>query len=238
MQEEVAKHTKKIYETVTKPGKTIVEKLKEIAVEIFIIVFAVSLSIWLHSWSDQRHEQKEAREFLSGLKGDLSKDMLLLEENKKIAIRLDSNFRGLSRLIESHAVDTVMDRTISRYLYFDLVITHAAVGRYEGFKSSGRMGLIENDSLKQQILEYYEQTIPDLNSGENYVNTVQSRILDSEIDKGDKTALKDFVKSFKIRGLLELGAKNIEERIREYDSMIKQAQKIIGLIDGDNAGLR
>ena len=238
MQEEVAKHTKKIYQAVTKPGHTIAEKLKEIAVEIFIIVFAVSLSIWLHSWSDQRHEQKEVREFLSGLKGDLRKDMLLLEDNKKIAIRLDSNFKGLSRLIESHAVDTAMDRSISHYLYFDLVITHAAIGRYEGFKSSGRMGLIEDDSLKQQILEYYEQTIPDLNSGENYVNTVQSRILDSEIDKGDKTTLKDFVKSFKIRGLLELGAKNIEARIREYDSMIKQAQKITSLIDGDDRGRR
>ena len=238
MQEEVAKHTKKIYQAVTKPGHTIVEKLKEIAVEIFIIVFAVSLSIWLHSWSDQRHEQKEVREFLSGLKEDLRKDMLLLEDNRKIAVRLDSNFQGLSRLIESHAVDTAMDRTISHYLYFDLVITHAGIGRYEGFKSSGRMGLIENDSLKQQILEYYEQTIPDLNSGENYVNTVQSRMLDSEIDKGDKTTLKDFVKSFKIRGLLEIGAKNIEARIGEYDSMIKQAQKIISLIDGDDRGRR
>ena len=231
MQEEVAKHTKKIYQAVTKPGHTIVEKLKEVGVEIFIIVFAVSLSIWLHSWSDQRHEQKEVREFLTGLKEDLRKDMLLLGENKNISLRLDSNFHALSELIESHAVDTAMERTISHYLYFDLVITHAGIGRYEGFKSSGRIGLIENDSLKQQILEFYEQTIPDLVSGENYVNTLQSRILDSEIDKGDKTTLKDFVKSFKIRALLQLGARNIEARIREYDSSLKQAKKIISLID-------
>lgn len=238
MQDEVAKHTKKIYQTVTKPGHTIVEKLKEVAVEIFIIVFAVTLSIWLHSWSEERHEQKEVREFLSGLKGDLRKDMLLLRDNQSAALRLDSNFHVLTELIESHAVDTATDRTISHYLYFDLVITHAGIGRYEGFKSSGRIGLIENDSLKQQILGFYEQTLPDLTSGENYVNTLQSRILDSEIDKGDKTTLKDFVKSFKIRALLELGAKNLEGRIREYDSTIKQAQRIVSLIDGGEAGRR
>ena len=235
MQEEVAKHTKKIYQTVTKPGHTIVEKLKEVAVEIFIIVFAVTLSIWLHSWSEERHEQKEVREFLSGLKGDLRNDIRLLEENKNIAIRLDSNFHALTELIESQAADTATNRTISHYLYFDLVITHAGIGRYEGFKSSGRIGLIENDSLKQEILGFYEQTLPDLTSGENYVNTLQSRILDSEIDKGERITLRDFVKSFKIRGLLELGAKNIEARIREYDSTIKQAQKIISLIDGGDA---
>jgi hypothetical protein len=234
MQEEVAKHTKKIYQAVTKPGHTILGKIKEIAVEIFIIVFAVTLSIWLHSWSDHRHEQKEVSEFLNGLKDDLRKDSGLLEANKKSAIRLDSNFHALTALVESHAIDTAADKTISHYLYFDLVVTHAGIGRYEGFKSSGKIGMIENDSLKQQILEYYEQTLPDLTSGENYVNTLQLRILDSEIDKGDKTTLKDFVKSFKIRALLNLGTYNVEGRIRDYDSTMKQANNIIGLIDDNH----
>ena len=234
MQEEVAKHTKKIYQAVTKPGHTFLEKMKEIAVEIFIIVFAVTLSIGLHSWSDHRHEQKEVSEFLNGLKEDLRKDIGLLQANKKIATRLDSNFHALTALNESHAVDTASDKTISHYLYFDLVVTHAGIGRYEGFKSSGKIGMIENDSLKQQILEYYEQTLPDLSSGENYVNTLQSRILDSQIDKGDKTSLKDFVKSFKIRALLNLGTQNIEGRIRDYDSTIKQANDIISLTDDNH----
>src|ERR1700710_1021420 len=142
MQEEVAKHTKKIYQTVTKPGHTILEKLKEVAGEIFIIVFAVTLSIWLHSWSDQRHEEQEVHEFLAGLKEDLRKDIVLFGDNRALAIRLDSNFHHLSRLIDSHAVDTATDRTMSHYLYFDMMVTHASIGRYEGFKSSGKIGLI------------------------------------------------------------------------------------------------
>ena len=36
------------------------EKAKEIIIEILIIVFAVTLSIWLHSWSEERYQQKEA----------------------------------------------------------------------------------------------------------------------------------------------------------------------------------
>jgi len=60
-----------------RPQHSFWEKVKEVAIEIFIIVFAVTLSIWLHSWSDHRHEQKEVEEFLSGLKGDLAKDIAL-----------------------------------------------------------------------------------------------------------------------------------------------------------------
>jgi len=31
------------------------------------------------------------------------------------------------------------------------------MGRYEGFKSSGKLETIEDDSLKQKILSYYQQ---------------------------------------------------------------------------------
>jgi len=233
MQEEVAKHTKKIYQAVTRPGHTIFEKIKEIAVEIFIIVFAVTLSIWLHSWSDHRHEQKEVNEFLVGLKDDLQQDIALLAANKNIAIQLDSNFNALIALNESHAIDTAANKTLSHYLYFSLVVTHPGIGRYEGFKSSGKIGMIENAGLKQKILVYYEQTMPDLASGENYVNSLQSKILDAEIDK-DKIPLKDFVRSYKVRALLNLCTQNLDGGIKDYENTIQQAKNIIAMIGLDD----
>ena len=74
MQDEILKHTKKIYKEVKNPKHTVAEKLKEIIVEILIIVFAVTLSIWLHSWSEEKHQRKEAKTFLIGLKEDLKND--------------------------------------------------------------------------------------------------------------------------------------------------------------------
>ncbi|MBC7525013.1 MAG: hypothetical protein H7239_11315 [Flavobacterium sp.] len=53
---------------------TFIEKLTEISIEIFIIVFAVSLSIWLHSWSEHNHQQNEVKKFLVDLKSDLIRD--------------------------------------------------------------------------------------------------------------------------------------------------------------------
>ena len=62
MQEEVKKHTKKIYNAMKNPKHTFADKIKEVSIEIFIIVFAVTLSIWLHSWSEKHHQREEAKE--------------------------------------------------------------------------------------------------------------------------------------------------------------------------------
>ncbi len=40
--------------------------------------------------------------------------------------------------------------------------------RYEGFKSSGKIGTIENNKLKNSILSYYQQTIPYIISQANF----------------------------------------------------------------------
>jgi hypothetical protein len=45
MQDEVLKHTEKIYKTAKSAQHSFGEKIREIIIEIFIIVFAVTLSI-------------------------------------------------------------------------------------------------------------------------------------------------------------------------------------------------
>ena len=70
MQDEVLKHTEKIYKTIKNKKHSLKDKLKEIIIEILIIVFAVTLSIYLHSWSEHNHQEKEVTEFLIDLKSD------------------------------------------------------------------------------------------------------------------------------------------------------------------------
>lgn len=224
MEEEVVKHTKKIFRTFTKPGHTVLEKLKEVAVEIFIIVFAVSLSIWLHSWSDHRHEQKEVGEFLKGLKEDLNKDIAMLEHKKSVISQLDSGYQVLMKTANWPAGIN------SSLLTFDVSVIRPAIGRYEGFKSSGKIGLIGNDSLKQLMLVYYEQTIPDLVYGEGFVNSLQVKLLDAEAGKDEKELVQDLIRTHKIFGLLQTSDNNFRNNIRAYDDMLMQAKKIVAMI--------
>src|ERR1700761_4306985 len=148
MEEELAKHTKKIYHSVKETGHSGWEKLKEVGIEIFIIVFAVTLSIGLHNWSDHRNEQKETREFLLGIKSDLSQDIHLLEDNKRSILRVNAGFDYISALNNSKTIDTASGQAIGGHLNFEARTTHPNIGRCEGFKSSGKIGTIEDDSLK------------------------------------------------------------------------------------------
>src|SRR5436190_21769102 len=72
-EQEVIKHTKKIF-TVWGSNKGFWHKLGEFLIEIIIIVFAISLSIYVHDRSELKHQRHETKEFLLGLKQDLKTD--------------------------------------------------------------------------------------------------------------------------------------------------------------------
>jgi hypothetical protein len=230
MQEEVTKHGKKIYRTIKSPSHSTAEKIKDIIIEIAIIVFAVTLSIWLHGRTEHRHEQVEVSTFLKGLKADLQQDIVLLERNRDVAIRLDSSYRFLLA-IASQKVAAPADSNIYRNLYFDLRVTRPSIGRYEGFKSSGKIGLIEDDSLKQNILAFYQQTIPGLVYGEEFVNSLQTKILDLQIDKTDKTPIIEFVRASKTASLFSLSSQNLSGNVGIYNRAITGAKTIIAQIE-------
>ncbi|MDF2188132.1 hypothetical protein [Paraflavitalea sp. CAU 1676] len=231
MQEELTKHGRKIFHTMKSSSHTFTEKAKEILIEICIIVFAVSLSIWFHGWSEHRHEQQEVKAFLTGLKEDLAKDIALLEKQKGIIGGLDNNFQSILRIEGPSHAGPFNDSIISRNLVFEIPVTRPAVGRYEGFKSSGKIGSIEDEHLKQTILEYYQQNIPDINYGENYVNSVQVKIIDLAIDRNDATSLTAFASTRRMRSLLMLASQNFQVNIRAYEAAVKKAKDIITFID-------
>jgi hypothetical protein len=231
MQDEIVKHTEKIYKEFKNPKHNFGEKLKEVCVEILIITFAVTLSIWLHSRSENKHEQRTANEFLKGLKKDLTEDIKTLEENKKTIANLDSNYTYLLGMNKVQTPDNQLSAKIHRRLFYDLIYTHLNTGRYDGFKSSGKIETIANDSLKEKILVFYQQTLIHLSDIEIFVNTVQSKIMDMELDKNNRLPILTFVTTDKMQGLLSYGSANFKHNMNNYDKAIDQAKEIVLEID-------
>jgi hypothetical protein len=44
-------------------------------------VFAVSITLVLHNWNDERHERRMEREFLAGIKSDLDSAVADINDN-------------------------------------------------------------------------------------------------------------------------------------------------------------
>ena len=95
---EIAKHGKNVIQLMGKKEHPLAERLKEMALEIIVIVFAVTLSIWLHGLSEHRHQQEEVKAFLIGLRTDLKNDIGSIEEIKGSYQGFNRNFSYLLAL--------------------------------------------------------------------------------------------------------------------------------------------
>ena len=95
-EQEVAKHTKKIYKIWNSKEHSFWNKTKDFLIEIFIIVFSISISIWLHDKSEHSHQQKEVKEFLLGLREDLLADIHEMNDDKESYLNQDKTFNYIA----------------------------------------------------------------------------------------------------------------------------------------------
>lgn len=158
MQDELVKHTRKIFSSVKQKEVPTMKKFKEVAIEVAIIVFAVSLSIWLHSYKEHRKEQHEVRVFLENIRVDISKDLesftFYNATYKEMNVVLRKFVSYTPRQVDS------LKRSSSEIGYPMIVLASKPnCGTYEGFKSSGKLGYIQNETLKKKVLDYYQQDV-------------------------------------------------------------------------------
>lgn len=230
MQDEIIKHTKKIHSAMNNKEHSFKDKVKEVLTEILIIVFAVTLSIWLHSWSEEKHQQKEAQTFLIGLKEDLQKDISNLEESKKTLNKTQQQI-SFALHLTPQKIDSIEANHKQINSGTNFINTLVNNGRYEGFKSSGKINTIENQSIRNKILSYYHQTIPEVEFVEESYERLTSRYVDLLINgKEDEDINKTILKQ-KTKIILS-GISNFTRDTQEYyETAIKEAREIIKEID-------
>ncbi|OXA99939.1 hypothetical protein B0A81_21035 [Flavobacterium plurextorum] len=219
MQEEVTKHTKKIYKTVKNTEHTLGEKIKEIIIEIFIIVFAVTLSISLHSWSEHKHQQEEVKVFLENLKNDLQNDAKSIDIEKEAYKKSNMDYEKILALTP-HQLDSIYK---SKNKVEFPIYSHGPkmnIGNFEGFKSSGKIGYIEDEKLKQKILNYYQIYVPAINEVDKYYNDFLFKCFDKMIENADKSEQEMYADP-KFKKTLEFLVKLGNNNIRVYDKNTK-----------------
>jgi hypothetical protein len=230
MQDEILKHTKKLHSAMSNKDHSTKEKVTEIIIEIFIIVFAVTLSIWLHSWSEHNHEQKEVSVFLGNLKSDLQNDIKILDEVKGEYEKTNIGYEKLLALT-SLQLDSIQKSNTKVYFPVNSQGRKLNDANYEAFKSSGKIGYIEDEILKQKILTYYQQWSPTTKEVDKIYNDFLFKCFDKMIENADKSDAKLYSDpKFKktIFFLITIGKNNI----RVYDQNVKpQAIKLIKEIE-------
>jgi len=154
---EISKHTKAIYKEWRNPHHSWKQKLSEILTEIFIIVFAITLSLLVERWREHVHEQTIKKQFLTGLKTDLQADLEQETEDSASFVALKKNWAYFQKV--GVIGDSVYNEdTIKAYQWTLLNNTTFLPNnsRFEALKSSGEIGVMENDSLQNLIPDLYQ----------------------------------------------------------------------------------
>ncbi|HEV7783423.1 MAG TPA: DUF6090 family protein [Chitinophagaceae bacterium] len=175
-EQEVIKHTKKIF-SVWGEKKSFWHKLREFVLEILIIVFAITLSIYLHDRSVKKHQDHETKEFLLGLKEDLKTDIAEMDSDRVSYLKSGLAFA----YIANRKINELPDPdTLEKYRNWILNTTGLIPnsGRFEGFKSSGKIGTIDNKELQNNIMDLYQEDIPNVIVSTNSYTQKKQRLFD------------------------------------------------------------
>ncbi|SNR73701.1 DUF6090 family protein [Flavobacterium sp. ov086] len=230
MQDEIIKHTKNIYSEMNNEKHSFKEKAKEILAEILIIVFAVSLSIWLHSWSEERHQHKDAQMFLMGLKEDLQNDISNLEDTKNTLNKTQQQI-SVALHLTPKKIDSIKANHQQINSGTNFINTVVNNGRYEGFKSSGKINTIENENIRNKILTYYQQTVPQIGIVEKAYERLTSKYVDVLLSGKEDEDINATILKQKTKIILS-GIDNFtKDSQTSYEDAIKQAREIIKEID-------
>ena len=229
----VTKSTKEIIRTVKSKENSIWEKTKKILTEIAVIVFSVSLSIGLHSWSGANHNQDEVESFLVGLRNDLKKDrnemlsdMQAYQAQKKAFTYIVEMPKGQQANSDSIKLHLPAMKSFTGFL--------GNSGRYEGFKSSGKIAFIKDDDLQNNILDYYEETIPILTRGTDFYKIEKQKLNEFIIDKTNGFPAGNFAQvlsSGPVRNRSMLYLSSVDSIIKNYENCISKIDGITELID-------
>lgn len=233
-EQEVIKHTKKIYKVWNSKEHSFWAKVKEFVLEILIIVFAVSLSIWLHGRSEHAHQQKDVKDFLLGLQADLKNDLNEMKIDRATFINSGKAYRYLTNLKLNEAInaDTIK-------VYQDVLFNSTGLipnnGRFEGFKAAGKIGTIENKELQNEIMDLYQENILFLIALTDYYNGEKQKLRDyfNKNLKRTTDSTDNFMAVMKAEEVhnVGFGLSDTKDIVKQYTSCMKNIERINKLID-------
>ena len=234
MEHEITGHSLKAYKAAKDSTMSIWEKIKETGIEVLIIVFAVSLAAYLERWKEHRHEQADVKEFLLGLKTDLRQDVKEMHEDMKSYEMSGRAFTYISTVKPGDSLRVDSMRKYSNYISNTTGLI-ANSGRYEGFKSSGKIMTIENKELQNDIMDLYQENIPNLlTSTDYYTRRKQELVLfiseNKKREKNGNTNMLEILATDRVKNIGESLAFT-REILSRYDSSISKANRIINLIE-------
>lgn len=226
---EVIKHSRNILSITMTKNKSWLHKAGEIAIEILIIVFAISFSLFLERQREESNDHKLEKDFYSGLTIDLKQDREQLQSDRKFFVNMSHAFDYFKRMSDTTKLNADSINVNYNYLISssDFVSNSA---HYQALKSTGKLSIIENKELLNQIISLYETKIPILISSTRFFNDKKEHGIiayaESHMRMGKNTNILQVMSDPIAKNYLLTGG-YITQIINNYDDALKAVDAVL-----------
>ena len=125
--------------------------------EIILVVIGILIALQINSWNQLKKDRQEENDLLHRISKNLERDLIdldmLLEWNKGIKEDLRLVISGIVERELTVEELTAKYQSLINYNYFIQVSSS-----YQESLASGKISLIQNDSLRNLIIEHYERS--------------------------------------------------------------------------------
>jgi len=236
---ELIKPAKRIGKNLRSKDISFWKKTANIVGEMLIIIFAISFSLLMERWRESSNNKEIEKEFLTGLRNDLTDKIVEFKNDSASYTSIYHSWRYLYRVStgETAPNEDSVSRAGGSFGYVLLLNSNNSL--FESIKSSGKLNVIHNKKLLENIIGLYQESIPSLiKSIEQFYYPTNGRINDILDErwirkgKGNLTQLllTDNALSNKLAGYYK-----IQVVIGFYASAIKHSKWIIEEINKELA---
>ncbi|WP_435624245.1 DUF6090 family protein [Flagellimonas sp.] len=143
--------------------------------EIILVVIGILIALQINDYSEQKKERKKEQVLLSNLSKDVALDIQQIENNTMLSRERLKRLDSLIQLLKSPE-NLDEDRFVrqSYEFVFDQYFKSNS-GIFDEAVSSGKMSFVQNESLRQDIFNYYR------NAKETYTDGTTRQITDEFI---------------------------------------------------------
>ncbi len=143
--------------------------------EIILVVIGILIALQINDYNEQKKEREKELVLLSNLSNEIQLDMLQIENNTRLS---SERLNRLDSLVHLLKTPDSIDRFSFIQLSFEFVMDQyfkSNSGIFDEAISSGKMSYIQNETLRQNIFNYYR------NAKETYTDGTTRQITDEFI---------------------------------------------------------
>jgi hypothetical protein len=123
--------------------------------EIVLVVIGILIALQINSWNQFKKDRLEELSILTRFENDLQEDLnrinLLYKYNERLVRDLRVIIRGLSNKDLGRDIFAERSKNMTRYATYDKID-----GTYKETVSAGKLSLIVDDAIRDEILKFYE----------------------------------------------------------------------------------